>query len=149
MSAELSGLCRDHSFESAAAVCRRCGLEYCEACVVHPFGKKKPYCKECAMALAGVRASVTKPAMGPRLIKKRVKAFSAMAKNRATAPMPEPVVPLIVDPTLDARPAQEAAVSAEPPDFDELASEHIPIPAEPAPTGDGIAPTVDWNNPFD
>ena len=48
MSIDLTGLCREHSFESAAELCRRCGLEYCEACVVYPFGAKKPLCKTCA-----------------------------------------------------------------------------------------------------
>ena len=54
MSMHLTGLCREHSFESAAELCRRCGLEYCEACVVYPFGARKPLCKSCAIAMSGL-----------------------------------------------------------------------------------------------
>ena len=49
MSDDITGLCRDHSFETATAMCRRCSLEFCDTCVVYPFGPKKPFCKECAM----------------------------------------------------------------------------------------------------
>lgn len=141
MSIELTGLCREHSFESATALCRRCGLEYCEICVVFPFGEKKPYCKECAMALGGVRSHVTRPAMTPRLVKQRAKQFKANGGAIASAPLPEPEVPTIVDTTIETADEPESI-------------EPAPVPADvapPPPTGEpaeGVAPSVDWNNPF-
>lgn len=157
MSIALTGLCRVHSFESATALCRRCGLEYCESCVVYPFGEKKPLCKECAMASGGVRNHTALPAMNPRLVKKRAKAFEAVATSNAAAPMAEPVVPDIVDPTIET-PAPDPGVLV-PDDLDTvyegyqepppLPSAAIPPPAtQPHPTDDGAAPAVDWNNPF-
>ena len=154
MSIELTGLCREHSFESATALCQRCGLEYCENCVVYPFGEKKPICKECAVALSGVRSGVSRAAMNPRLVKKRTKEFKKNAPAVASAPMPEPEVPAIVDTTTDPAPPTPESAFAE---FD-LApiGHHDPIPGEtpPPPTanatpGEGVAPAVDWNNPFD
>ncbi|MEM8706446.1 MAG: hypothetical protein AAGE98_08310 [Actinomycetota bacterium] len=157
MSVELTGLCREHSFESATALCRRCGLEFCANCVVFPFGEKKPLCKECAMTAAGVRSFVSRPAMNPKLVKKRAKAFASFATaNNASAPMPDPILPDIVDPTIEqAEPAVAASTLVEEPldvafeGYQEPAAPGAAAPtAEPSDVGEGIAPTVDWNNPF-
>ncbi|MEO0492397.1 MAG: hypothetical protein AAF081_03170 [Actinomycetota bacterium] len=156
MSIELTGLCVEHSFESATALCHRCGLEFCANCVVFPFGEKKPLCKECAMAIAGVRSFVSRPPMNPKLVKKRAKAFAAFAAaNNVAAPMPDPVVPAIVDPTVDA-PEPIPALLEDPLDavfegYQEPAAPGAGTPppaAEPSTVGEGIAPSVDWNNPF-
>ncbi|MEM8747131.1 MAG: hypothetical protein AAGF91_10550 [Actinomycetota bacterium] len=156
MSVELTGLCREHSFESATALCRRCGLEYCANCVVYPFGEKKPLCKECAMTAAGVRSFVSRPAMNPKLVKKRAKAFEVFAKkNNAAAPMADPILPDIVDPTVEiAEPAVTSTLVDEPLDAAFEGYQEPPAPgastptAKPAPVGEGIGPNVDWNNPF-
>lgn len=153
MSTDLTGLCREHSFESALALCRRCGLEFCENCVVFPFGEKKPLCKECAMTLAGVRSFVSRPAMSPRLVKKRAKAFAAVSQTGAAAPMPAPVVPAVVDPTADTDVGStivEESLDAIYDGYQEPAAPGAPTPdaAEPSTVGEGIAPSVDWNNPF-
>ena len=156
MSIELTGLCREHSFESATALCRRCGLEYCDNCVVFPFGEKKPLCKQCAVVMGGLRSAAgSPPAMNPRLVKKRAKQFAKNAPAIASAPLPEPEVPAIVDPTAEpalTAPTPESAFQ----DF-EMApiGKHDPVPGEmpPPPTpesnpAEGVAPAVDWNNPF-
>ena len=36
--------CYKHNHEKGAALCGRCGLEWCSDCIVYPFGpKKSPY----------------------------------------------------------------------------------------------------------
>ena len=148
MSLELTGLCLEHSFESATALCRRCGVEFCETCVVFPFGEKKPLCKECALMIAGVKSHAPRPEMAGRLVRRRAKEFARNVTS-ASAPMPEPEIPEIVDPTTTD--TSEAAVH-------EDIAEPTPIP-EPVPSGpstepatnepaQGVAPAVDWNNPF-
>lgn len=156
MSIDLTGLCRVHSFESATALCHRCGLEYCENCVVYPFGEKKPLCKECAMASGGVRNHASLAAMNPRLVKKRAKAFQAVVKTNAAAPMADPILPDIVDPTVEA-PAPDPGMLV-PESLDTVYEGYQeppapgatppPPPADATPVGEGIAPAVDWNNPF-
>ena len=50
------GPCEKHSFDHAVAGCDKCSKNYCEACLVYPFGpKKRPYCINCALVVAGVR----------------------------------------------------------------------------------------------
>ena len=148
MSMEITGLCIDHSFESATAICRRCGKEYCDMCLVFPFGEKKPLCKDCAMLIAAVKTQARRPEMAPRFVRRRVKAFDKSV-TAASAPMPEPEVPEIVDPTT----ADPAEVAAETIEF--IPAEHQGVPApepttSPPPTqpAEGVAPAVDWNNPF-
>jgi hypothetical protein len=153
VSAELTGLCRDHSFETAIDVCRRCGLEFCEICVVHPFGAKKPFCKECAMVQGGVRTHSARPAQTPRVIKKRVKEFDKMKSRMATASGPE--APALVDPVLqdwlDTAPAEADPAAAVKPSAADRAEANVPDVAtvvtddEPA---DGVAPPIDWSKPF-
>jgi hypothetical protein len=48
--------CAKHNFELAAAVCRTCGDDFCEECLVYAHGPSKPpYCVPCALVAAGVR----------------------------------------------------------------------------------------------
>ena len=121
MSMDFTGLCREHSFESAVALCRRCGHEYCDNCVVYPFGAKKPVCKACAISMGGVRSAAGLPAMPPRLVKKRAKAFAkyigAAGEARATS-----------------------AGGGEAPDDGPLSHDTSDTDA---------APTTDWSQPFD
>ncbi len=120
MSMDFTGLCREHSFETAVALCRRCGHEYCDNCVVYPFGAKKPVCKACAISMGGVRSAAGLPAMPPRLVKKRAKAFAkhiGAAGARATS-----------------------AGGSEAPDDG-------PISDDTSDTD--TAPTTDWSQPFD
>ena len=153
MSIELTGLCREHSFESATALCRRCGLEFCDNCVVYPFGPKKPLCKDCAILIAGVKTQARRPEMAPRFVRRRAKAF-ANSVTSASAPMPEPEVPAIVD-TTTADPAElhdEFAEFEMAPigQSEPIAGETSP-PPPPRPEqqpAQGVAPAVDWNNPF-
>ncbi len=158
MSDDITGLCRAHSFETATDLCRRCGLEFCEICVVHPFGPKKPYCKECAMALGGVRTHVTRQALPTRQVRKRVKAFEAFLKGRQTT-LTTPAVPDLVDPTIEsaAAPTPEPVPAGAPAMDDALLDTDFDagqIPPPPPPPvgdngpGDGVAPPIDWNQPF-
>jgi len=134
---ELTGLCRDHSFESATDVCRRCGLEFCELCVVTPFGDKKPLCKECAMAMGGVRSYVSRQAMAPRVLKKRVKAFETSRNKNVAAPIAGPDGPDVVDPTA----TMEFAADA-------LALEPSGAAAPGEAGTDAPATGIDWSQPF-
>jgi hypothetical protein len=149
VSAELTGLCRDHSFETAIDVCRRCGFEFCELCVVHPFGAKKPFCKECAMVQGGVRTHSARPAQTSRVIKMRVKDFEAMKGPTTTASGPD--APALVDPVLqdwlDTAPVEPEPdpVSAAKPTAADRAEAQVASDDEPA---DGVAPPIDWSKPF-
>lgn len=145
MSMHLTGLCREHSFESAAELCRRCGLEYCEGCVVYPFGAKKPLCKTCAIAISGVRSYAGLIAMPPRLVKKRAKAFAASLSSAANAPMADPVLPEVRDTTIESldEPAapDESSLPSPPP-------AHAPVGADAGEPGSDVAPPIDWSQPF-
>jgi hypothetical protein len=53
----MEGRCERHQFDRAIDRCGRCGLEFCQTCVVYPFGQRKaPYCLPCAVQAAGVRS---------------------------------------------------------------------------------------------
>ena len=129
---QLTGLCRDHSFEPAEAVCRQCGLEFCSACIVHPFGKKKPICKSCAVNLSGVRTGSGRAPMNPRLLKRRVKEFEKLLEAKKTGPQGEDATTLIVS-------SQGIEM---PGNFSDDGASHQSN--EPAHVGGGI----DWSNPF-
>ncbi len=144
MSMHLTGLCREHSFETAAELCRRCGFEYCATCVVYPFGVKKPFCKTCAVAMSGVRSSTGLAAMSPRLVKKRAKAFAAQLGISAGAP------------TTPRRVRSTTRKSTE----DPLSQPELNFPPRPEPDqapasadenqpGADVAPPIDWSQPFD
>ncbi len=161
MSDDITGLCRDHSFETAIEVCRRCGLEFCEVCVVYPFGAKKPVCKECAMMLGGVRSQVTRNALPNRAIRYRVKVFEKFKADRR-APAVVADAPNLIDPTLadafdvgdDDLQKVPATVPAADTAFDDSVDpENIPSAPPPPPLAgtdpaDGVAPPIDWSQPF-
>lgn len=58
----MDGRCDKHSFEPAERICRSCGGEFCQDCLVFSHGHRKPpYCVSCALAAAGVRSSASRP----------------------------------------------------------------------------------------
>ncbi len=166
MDPEITGLCRDHSFERATDLCRRCGLEFCEDCLVTPRRTNKPYCKECAMIEGGVRAHTPRPALPARLIRKRVKAFELRAARLAGPSAPD--APVLVDPALQdwldetptgperepvPAPAADAPTAAtvdkpEPATVDKPEPYVAPTLSTPDEPADGVAPPIDWNQPF-
>jgi hypothetical protein len=79
--------CYKHNHEKAAALCGRCGLEWCSDCIVYPFGpKKSPYCMSCAMVAGGVRTSGALPAMPRKELKARMKAAKLALAGSPQAP---------------------------------------------------------------
>ncbi|MEM7142970.1 MAG: hypothetical protein AAF548_18240 [Actinomycetota bacterium] len=163
MTVETTGLCQHHTFESSQDVCRRCGGEYCEMCLVFPFGNARPLCKECAMVAGGVRNHATRPEMAKRDVKRKVKAFNARTGNTVTATAAAPEVeisdPVLQDPltpTADDLERVPEPVPAAPAADDgaEVAAEladvfNTPPPAPPAQEpADGVAPPIDWSQPF-
>ena len=137
MSSPITGLCRDHSFESAEAICRRCGLEFCELCLVYPFGAKKPFCKECAMVAGGVRRQATRPEMGRRDVKARTKALAERLERTDGATAASPTeAPELTDPLA----AADAEDGPPPPDLTAPVVEPEGPDREPS--------TVDWSRPF-
>jgi hypothetical protein len=157
MTVEIAGICRDHSFETAEEVCRRCGAEFCELCLVFPFGASKPLCKECAMAVGGVRSHVSRPPMARKDIRRKVKAFEAHRRNRAvvtaqgddvevTDPMlHDPLVP--TDDDLERVPASVPATDTATDGTDDLPAVAVTPPPVEEPAS-GVAPPIDWNQPF-
>ncbi|MEZ5247053.1 MAG: hypothetical protein R2707_18330 [Acidimicrobiales bacterium] len=160
MTDELTGLCRDHSFETAENICRRCGLEYCELCLVFPFGAKKPLCKECAMVAGGVRSHAARPEMPKRDLKRRVKVWEARnVKGRSSAHGDAVTIsdPLLTDPLAPTEADLERVPVTVPDHGADVAAAlaesfgDIP-PPPPAPKADepadGVAPPIDWSQPF-
>lgn len=154
---DITGLCRDHSFETAVAMCRRCSLEFCDICLVYPFGPKKPYCKECAMAAGGVRSHVSRPAQPPRLVRQRVKAFDAFQKARETNAAEPP--PLLMDPIMqeplntEPEPASATVPALGATAVTDLLDQIPDAPQPPPPPAgsdatDTVAPPIDWERPF-
>lgn len=161
MSDEITGLCHDHSFESAEEVCRRCGFEFCELCMVYPFGAKRPLCKECAMVAGGVRSQASRPEMPKRDIKRRAKAWkvrsSGVAATAAAAAASDPILSDPLAPTEDDLervpamvPDTGADIAAELADsFSEPPPPPSPDPVPPTQEpADGVAPPIDWSQPF-
>lgn len=162
MTAEITGLCRDHSFESAENVCRHCGLEYCELCLLYPFGAKKPLCKECAMVAGGVRSQADRPEMPKREVKRKVKAWNDRAARTASpAEVSTFADPLLSDPLAPTEEYLDRVPSTVPADdgaqvaaaLAENFTEPAPPPASPSPPpdeepADGVAPPIDWSQPF-
>lgn len=73
--------CTKHPHERGVAICHRCGMSWCAECLVYAFGPKKPpYCVGCAMYAGGVRSAATRPAIGRRELKARLKAAKVAAK---------------------------------------------------------------------
>lgn len=162
MTADITGLCRDHTFETAEAVCRRCGMEFCEMCLLFPRGASKPLCKECAMIAGGVRNHGSRPEMPRRELKRKVKAFDArrkapMAKPAAMADVEitDPVLQDPLEPTEEdlervpmPTPDDGAAVAGELADVFNAPPPPPPPPPPPSEPADGVAPPIDWNQPF-
>lgn len=48
--------CAKHAMLRAQSPCFQCGHDYCDECLVFPFGPAKPMCIGCALAFAGVNA---------------------------------------------------------------------------------------------
>lgn len=48
--------CAKHAMLPAQRPCTQCLHEYCEECLVFPFGPAKPMCIGCALNFAGVNA---------------------------------------------------------------------------------------------
>lgn len=163
MTVELTGLCQDHSFESAENICRRCGLEYCELCLVYPFGAKRPLCKECAMVVGGVRSHAARQEMPKRDVKRRVKAWDTRVAARNGPKAEETALsdPLLSDPLAPTEEDLERVPATVPADdgaevaaglaesFDDVPP---PPPAPPQTSADapadGVAPPIDWSQPF-
>lgn len=162
MTVEITGLCRDHTFETAEDVCRRCGMEFCEMCLLLPQGQ--PLCKECAMVAGGVRSHAARPEMPRREMKRTVKAFAARRAASTHAPVSADAVeitdPVLQDPLAPTAEDLERLPAAVPDDGAAVASELAdvfndpppPPPPPPPPSGnepaDGVAPPIDWSRPF-
>jgi hypothetical protein len=93
---QITGLCREHSFEKASDMCRMCGGEFCDMCLLYPAGK--PLCKACAIAAGGVRSGGAHKALSSRDMKRRVKEFE---EARALKLNPQPTAPVLTDPFID------------------------------------------------
>jgi hypothetical protein len=52
------GNCVKHAVATATGTCRECSYDYCQDCLVHPFGREQPpMCITCALAFAGVSST--------------------------------------------------------------------------------------------
>lgn len=162
MTIEITGLCREHSFEKATDVCRMCGGEFCDMCLLFPAGK--PLCKACAIAAGGVRSGGAHRALSSRDIKRRVKEFQDAKALKLAPGQAAPVLtdPLVghnaiglpgepetdhfgrteedADPDLGVVARAVARLSRSKPEADEDEDDD-------SPAGD-IAPKIDWSNPF-
>lgn len=79
--------CTKHPHEQGAGLCQRCGMAWCQECLVFAFGPKKPpFCVECAMFAGGVRSAAPRPAMHRRELKARMKAMKLAGKRPADVP---------------------------------------------------------------
>ena len=54
----MNGRCDNDPLDPADNVCDLCGGDFCEACLITPKGRKKPWCKKCALDRSGVRGGV-------------------------------------------------------------------------------------------
>jgi hypothetical protein len=150
VSDDITGLCREHSFETADEVCRRCGGEFCELCLVYPFGANKPLCKECAMVAGGVRNHSSRPELKGRAIRTKVKAFEQRRRRVSDSVAATPAVE-VTDPTLDdprAPTDERIAVPVPGPAEQTTAGDDPPPPPPPPSSADGVAPPIDWSQPF-
>ncbi len=83
----MDGRCDKHSFEPAERICRSCGGEFCQDCLVYSHGHRKPpFCVSCALAAAGVRSSAGRPVVkSKREIRKALRDERKAEKVRAKA----------------------------------------------------------------
>ena len=113
------------------------------------------------MTLGGVRSHVSRNALPGRGIRQRVKAFEKFKADRRT-PIGVANLPDLIDPTLpdafditDDNPQRvPATVPATDTGFGEMVDpESIPLPPPAPPAAgvdpaDGVAPPIDWSQPF-
>jgi hypothetical protein len=46
--------CHTHAEDGATGICRSCGRDFCERCLVYSYGRHRPpYCVRCALIAAG------------------------------------------------------------------------------------------------
>jgi hypothetical protein len=70
--------CAKHHFDPAVAVCGRCDLTFCQACLVYAFGPNRPpFCIPCALTAGGVRHGATVAKVPWRERRARKKALAA------------------------------------------------------------------------
>lgn len=161
MTTEITGLCREHSFERAADMCRMCGGEFCDMCLLYPAGK--PLCKACAIAAGGVRSGGAHKALSSRDIKRRVREFE---EAKAAKLAPQQTAPVLTDPFVGHEPIGPIGAPA----IDRLGRTDADADAdggvvaravarlsrsksevdeedEESSAGD-IAPRIDWTKPF-
>ena len=125
--------CTKHPHEKSAALCQRCGMSWCNDCLVFAFGPKKPpMCLECAMFAGGVRSAAVRPAMPKRELKARLKAFKAHAKAAADGEIPFPLSMLQRFPALQGVPARLIAIGPLPEHAPEWARRSRPPLLPPA-----------------
>ena len=157
MSTELTGICCQHSFDKSAAICSRCGWEFCEHCIVVPRGHA--VCKDCAMLTGGIRHVASHKAMSRRRVKDRIKAHKIL---RASWGEPEGNELILRDPLLEdhdplgpptGEDLDRAGMSIDGGDsatasshFENAEPAMAPSVTEPEPV-DTTAP-IDWSNPF-
>lgn len=157
MLSDMNGLCHLHSFSVAQAVCHRCGHTFCEECTVHPFGARKPLCKDCAMVIGGVRPHAQRPAQPKRVIRQRVRALRRLREHGDQPQLVSTFDTLAwpgSGPTEDGTPAPPGS-TPEPAMAPSVGSEPDPfpgpamVPAGPSvDPGAGVAPPIDWSRPF-
>ena len=67
--------CMTHLFEKGDRICGHCGNLFCADCLVQPFPKKPPLCKNCAIIASGIRShGLRQPARSRKEIKAMYKA---------------------------------------------------------------------------
>lgn len=54
----MNGRCDNDPLDAADNVCDLCGGDFCNGCLITPKGRKKPWCKKCALDRSGVRGGV-------------------------------------------------------------------------------------------
>jgi hypothetical protein len=85
--------CPKHPDQLAASDCRRCGLSWCTACLLHPFGAERPaLCVSCALVVSGVKVRGV-PAMtrkDRRALRRAMAADRAAESAPALIPTPPP-----------------------------------------------------------
>lgn len=80
--------CTRHQFEAAVDSCRTCGSGFCRECLVYSFGPERPpFCLDCALTAAGVRATAARtPTVSKRELRQRAKGRRKAHKNAEKAP---------------------------------------------------------------
>jgi hypothetical protein len=83
----MEGRCERHQFDRAIDRCGRCGLEFCQTCVIYPYGQKRaPFCLPCAVEAGGVRARAGSGRAISRRERKRLEHERRLATIEASIP---------------------------------------------------------------